>query len=163
MLDNSVLSHKPIPCSGVLVSPFWQQHDAMLLVLVAEGKSSGEVAAAMGVSRNAVIGRARRIGAAWARAAYGGRGRRTKQMSKPTHEWDFPPAGRCVFPHGDPGRPGFGFCGKPVHDLERSYCPECRRLAYRPVATTEAASARWTEQRKTEQAIRMRRQWEAAE
>jgi len=49
-------------------------------------------------------------------------------------------AGECRWPHGDPGTPGFGFCGAPVAFEESSYCGHHRGIAYqkaplRPVST----------------------------
>lgn len=35
----------------------------------------------------------------------------------------------CVFPNGDPGEPGFGFCGD-LAVLDRPYCAHHCRIAY---------------------------------
>jgi GcrA cell cycle regulator len=36
----------------------------------------------------------------------------------------------CQFPHGDPGEPGFHFCGAPVARVGGSYCAACERRCY---------------------------------
>jgi hypothetical protein len=38
---------------------------------------------------------------------------------------------RCQFPIGEPGTPGFKFCGAPVERLGCPYCPTCSKIAYR--------------------------------
>jgi GcrA cell cycle regulator len=38
----------------------------------------------------------------------------------------------CKWPIGDPGRPGFHFCGRSA-DSSSPYCPEHARLAYQPM------------------------------
>ena len=47
---------------------FWREHDARLVELVAGGATTFETAAILGTSKNAVIGRAQRIGLSWARS-----------------------------------------------------------------------------------------------
>ena len=44
--------------------------------------------------------------------------------------WDFPPPGGCLFPHGDVGRPGFGFCAEPVVATGAPYCSQHVQRVY---------------------------------
>jgi GcrA cell cycle regulator len=88
-----------------------------LETLVEEGHSFGEIARRMGLTRNAVIGRAHRQGLT------------REPPLRPIVSWSYPPAGCCHWPHGDPGSPGFHFCGaKPVL-LGRPYCAKHDRRA----------------------------------
>lgn len=43
--------------------------------------------------------------------------------------WDFPAPGGCVFPFGDVGQPGFGFCAEPVQS-GAPYCQKHIRRVY---------------------------------
>ncbi len=114
-------------------SDYWQAHDADLRRLVAEGKTSGQVAREMGVSRNTVIGRARRLGLSWSLSARGGRARLTGpiQPPPPLLPTPFPPPQSCLYPHGDPGDPGFGFCGDEVVEFGHPYCAEHKNITYK--------------------------------
>lgn len=116
-------------------SLFWQQHDGKLCELAAFGATTQEVAAALGVSKNSVISRARRIGVLWARSP-------EPPPPKPARAWDFPPAGRCVFPHGDVTEAGFHFCGGEVVEFGEPYCAEHFLLTHvRQTNVVGAASA----------------------
>jgi hypothetical protein len=52
-------------------------------------------------------------------------------------EWDFPPPGGCLFPFGDVGRPGFGFCSEPVVKTGVPYCREHIQRVYGRGVTRE--------------------------
>jgi hypothetical protein len=41
-------------------------------------------------------------------------------------------ADTCKFPFGEPGKPGFGFCGKPAMRA-KSWCPDCHAVVVRGV------------------------------
>lgn len=79
-----------------------------------------EIGERLGTSKNAVIGKARRIGLPAKRNGV----RRKKSLPPPglPKLCDLNPD-QCRFPIGDPREEGFGFCGKPVISGE-SYCAE---------------------------------------
>lgn len=79
----------------------------------------------LGVSKNAVIGRGYRIGVLWAR--------RPKMQQKPPQKpiAEFPPPGRCVFPHGHPGAADFHFCGAEVARPGVPCCPDHFAICFR--------------------------------
>jgi len=117
-----------------------------------EGASLSVVAAALGTSRNAVAGKVHRLKLASRPSPI------IRGVGKPKPPVPEPPApvpepvvtpptvvrvarrggARCQWPFGDPGRPGFRFCGGPVA-VGRPYCPEHVALAYVPTRTPRAA------------------------
>jgi GcrA cell cycle regulator len=110
----SDLSHKPVHKGNTVTgpSPFWAEHDAELRRYAEQGLTTKAAAEALGVTKNAVIGRARRVGIVWARQPMGGRAKRRIEMQQ--RSWNFPPPGMCVYPLGHPTEPGFHFCSMPV-------------------------------------------------
>jgi GcrA cell cycle regulator len=135
---------------------------ALLKNRIDAGLSCGQIAREIGLSRNAVIGKANRLGLsrertgarniARSRIATQHRTLRAlwakPQLSLPEAPEDS--ANRCSlfelqqwhcrWPIGDPTAENFGFCGnKPADGLP--YCAAHARMAYRP-GTREAGSAR---------------------
>lgn len=118
-------------------SPFWERHDDDLRRLAAEGKTTSQAAAILGVSKNAIIGRSHRItGVTWM-LSRGPRPPKPVAPKKPAIE--FPTAGRCVYPHGDPRRSEFHFCGDAVVYAGAPYCETHAALCWRPDREREAA------------------------
>jgi len=120
-----------------IASPFWREHDATLRELAEHGLTTTQAGMALGVSKNAAVGRGYRIGVVWAR-----RPDMRAEPRKPAAEFppaEFPPAGRCVYPHGHPKEPGFHFCGDRVVELGWPYCPSHTLIAYKPQVQQEAA------------------------
>jgi GcrA cell cycle regulator len=130
---------------------FWEQHDAELRQYAeVDGLTSKEVAEKLGVSRDAVTGRASRIGVRWHNKPLFWKMKQEKKLQKVLAErkaaeemaersakdlwanrtWSFPPYGHCVFPRGDLRKPDFSFCGEPVIRDGKPYCPTHHSLAY---------------------------------
>ena len=114
---------------GNETSAFWLAHDEELRRLAAEGLTTTAVAAVLGTSKSAVIGRASRIGVKWARTPKAPQSRKVPPR-RPPRVWDFPPAGHCVFPFGEPKAEGFRFCAEAVGVEDRAYCRSHHALTH---------------------------------
>jgi GcrA cell cycle regulator len=90
-----------------------------------QGMSASEIAELLGeVSRNAVIGKAHRLGLS---------GRPSPIKKKPTRGATILALTErmCKWPVGDPKHPDFHFCGKGAHP-GLPYCAEHAAIAYQP-------------------------------
>lgn len=99
-----------------------EERTELLRRLWLEGQSASQIAERLGgVTRNAVIGKAHRLGLS-------GRGapvRREPPKAPPPRL-----GGRsCLWPVGDPRQPDFHFCGEPV-EPGKPYCASHCALAY---------------------------------
>ncbi len=96
----------------------------LLKSLWKQGKSASEIAGIIGddISRNAIIGKAHRLGLA-------GRPSPIKKRELKLATLQVITERMCKWPFGDPKKPDFHFCGKAV-DVTVTYCPEHRALAY---------------------------------
>ena len=135
---------------------------ALLKDGIEAGLSCAQIAREIGVSRNAVIGKANRLGLSRFKNVGPGIGRRAARVPRPRTEashrtlvalWARPQpelaeapedsASRCSlldlqqwncrWPMGDPTCENFGFCGN-KHLGNLPYCPLHARMAYRPAA-----------------------------
>lgn len=99
---------------------FWRANDPELRWLVENRATAVAAARALGTTRNAVIGRAYRLGLLWhGSPAY---------VPPPRQTVEFPAPGQCLWPEdGIPRR----WCGARA-EPGRSYCPEHQRRASRP-------------------------------
>ncbi|MEI7608532.1 MAG: GcrA family cell cycle regulator [Rhodospirillaceae bacterium] len=95
-----------------------------LKMLWSEGKTASEIAETLGqdISRNAVIGKAHRLGVS-------GRQSPIKRKSVLGPTLLTMTERMCKWPFGDPKKSGFYFCGHPV-PAAVTYCAEHRALAY---------------------------------
>src|SRR6185437_12770484 len=118
----------------------------MLIRLREEGKSYGQIARAMGISKNAAVGKAQRLGM----------GEPNARHPQPVSLDLFPPPQHCVFPHGNPGEPGFNFCGAQVIGPGEPYCPTHDSLCHVNAAKSAASAAGWTEERRIRAALLQR-------
>ena len=89
-----------------------------------EGLTTAEIGRAVGMSKNAVVGKVHRIGLQ----------KRTSPIArkqKPTDviKLEDLKYGMCSWPEGDPGTDAFQFCGKPVTP-DKPYCPAHCEKAY---------------------------------
>ncbi len=97
--------------------------------LWATGQTAREIAVTLGngISRNAVIGKANRLGLSST----------TTMRVKPITTFAVTPSERsCQWPIGHPTDVGFRFCGKPAL-RERPYCDAHCNIAYRRKFVTE--------------------------
>jgi len=106
----------------------WTDEQVELLkALWGEKKPASEIAQILGedISRNAVIGKAHRIGLP-------GRPSPIKKIND-TRRGGLQVLNErmCRWPFGDPKKPDFHFCGKTV-DVSTTYCAEHRAIAYQP-------------------------------
>lgn len=108
---------------------------AMLRDLWMAGHSARDIAARMTISRHAVLGKTIRMGLRRGRPV----GARVKQ-SAPV---DVQSTLKCQWPHGDPRKRGFRFCGKAPVVPGKPYCEAHCQRAYHKVrdepTTMEAA------------------------
>lgn len=95
--------------------------------LWADGKSARKIGLELGTTKNAVIGRAHRLGLP-ARPI-------PKQFTQrpPPPPRPKPPRRACEWPFGDPGEPDFHFCGAAVFS-HAPYCQEHLLRAHRKQA-----------------------------
>ena len=100
----------------------WSEEAVRVLeTLWAKGATAREIAGRLdGVSRNAVIGKANRLGL---RSRASPIKRREPQRPVPAERG-------CKWPFGHPGEAGFGFCGAPPL-IGRPYCAAHCAIAYR--------------------------------
>jgi len=104
--------------------------DARLADLWADGTPAGDIADNLDTTRNAVIGRAHRLGLG---PHINRNGTRKPMVDRPVVRQAFDALGSdgCKWPHGDPGEPGFHFCGV-RRQPGRPYCAGHLKTAYQP-------------------------------
>jgi len=104
-----------------------------------EGLTTGEIGKALEVSKNAVVGKAHRLGL---------KGRPSPiKRAKPQRAKAEPKirsvielsAHTCRWPIGDPREPGFHFCGKPAMS-GKPYCAEHAAVAYVSSSSSRSGS-----------------------
>ena len=106
-----------------------------LKALWTEGKPASEIAEILGnTSRNAVIGKAHRLGLS-------GRPSPIKMQKITARGATFLTMTErmCKWPFGDPKKPDFHFCGRAI-DVAMTYCAEHRAIAYAPARRSLVAT-----------------------
>ena len=120
-----------------------EERVARLKVLWIEGRTASQISAILGdVSRNAVIGKAHRLGLKGRPSpirkekvvAPKPARRPAVKTSRPTRIGTY----QCHWPIGHPREPGFHFCGAPAID-DKPYCEEHCNMAYRRSDSSAAA------------------------
>lgn len=105
-------------------NPKWwsSERQALLLEAIAAGFDNHEIAAYLGTTRNAVIGKRNRMG--WNQI-------KAEPIVAPKN-WGFDKIGTrdCCWPIGDPGEPDFHMCGEPAWEL-KPYCAMHQRRAWK--------------------------------
>ena len=121
-----------------MTEPFWNEERLAELkrLFCVEGKTTQEIGAILGCSKNAVIGKVTRLRFErdpdaplneWQRDTYERFARRAlKREEKPL----FPSPGGCVYPIGHPGQEGFHFCGSWVRSEGEPYCAKHHAVCY---------------------------------
>lgn len=112
---------------------FWRKNTDAAIALFNDGLSFARIAARLGTTKNAVIGRFDRLGMIGLRKP-------APPPRPPSHKITFPPHGCCVFPFGDPRNPDFHFCGERA-EPGGPYCYGHHRVAYRPTREMELSDA----------------------
>lgn len=100
---------------------------AELVRLWNEGLPTSEIGRRLGTTKNAVVGKAHRMGL----------NKRQSPIRKKVPKVEKPKiirlrelrSGMCSWPHGEPGTPDFQFCGKPIVP-SKPYCAEHCAMAY---------------------------------
>lgn len=130
-LTNTVVDPVPLTKAPALrPTPWTDEQVAELTQLWATGLSSQEIANRMGVTKNAVVGKARRLNLPWRREPKKIEPRQANVMPE-TGEAIYPPfpkRGGCLWARGS-RETGFDFCGDPVME-GKSYCPTHAAKAY---------------------------------
>jgi len=118
--------------------------------LAAQGLSASNIGNELGITRNAVIGKMRRLKIPLLGDSQGGRRagdqrprRKRATLKVPVSEaepkplptnvtlMELVPEG-CRWPMGDPGTPEFAYCGNRRAQINLPYCEGHCRMAYRP-------------------------------
>lgn len=108
------------------MSDWSPSEETRLEALWRSGLSSREIGHQLNKTRNAVIGKLHRLELAG-----------PQKRHEPPH--DVFNGGGCLWPQGNPGEPGFGFCGaEPQHG--KPYCPQHCARAYRQSEETDDAT-----------------------
>lgn len=100
--------------------------------LWAEGLTTGEIGKQLGVSKNAVVGKAHRLGLKGRPSPIKRTGKAPAKAAEPeprVHSMVDLSHNTCRWPIGDPKEPGFHFCGRPTLP-GKPYCAEHAAVAY---------------------------------
>lgn len=129
-----------------MVMEWTEERVAKLKALWGEGRTASQIAVMLGdVTRNAVIGKAHRLGLKGrpspirteklvAHAPKPARRTATQAPVRSSRVSDR----QCHWPIGHPREPGFHFCGAPAID-DKPYCAEHCNVAYRRTESSAAA------------------------
>ena len=102
------------------------------------GDRTADIAVGLGVTKNAVIGKAHRLGLGKHPNAGPLQSHRWAKMNKGPHPYEVIGPRDCRWPIGDPKSLDFHFCGEPA-DEKQSYCAKHQAMAYARPKALEAA------------------------
>lgn len=105
--------------------PAWLEES--LRALWSSGQTASEIAKELGITKNMVVAKARRLNLAVRRPQNANRMAPTPQKFNVTLE-DWPARNQCAFPLGDLTDPGFHFCKEPTEHDGANYCSHHRRI-----------------------------------
>tara|TARA_B100000315_G_scaffold61414_2_gene55760 strand:+ start:688 stop:1050 length:363 start_codon:yes stop_codon:yes gene_type:complete len=105
-----------------------------LTKLWATGLSASEIGRKLGITKNAVVGKVRRLDLAMRRQPA------TPKVDRKVITLDSLKANMCSWPNGEPGTPEFRFCGK-VAEPSKPYCADHCAIAYVPNTKRKATAA----------------------
>ncbi|MEQ8510188.1 MAG: GcrA family cell cycle regulator [Rhodospirillaceae bacterium] len=99
--------------------------------LWSEGLTTGEIGKRLGVSKNAVVGKAHRLGLKSRPSPIRRAGKKPEVKKEETQVYTLATLNSqtCRWPHGDPKEEDFHFCGKPIFQT-KPYCAEHCAQAY---------------------------------
>lgn len=124
---------KVAPSAGVgEQSAMWNDEKIQRLKkLWSEGLTTGEIGKRLGVSKNAVVGKAHRLGLKGRPSPIKRQPNKPVEAKKETRVFTLTDlsAQTCRWPIGDPKHEDFRFCGKPVFP-GKPYCAEHCAVAY---------------------------------
>ena len=127
------------PAHTIMTDPWTPERTAALKSLWGDGLSTREIGLKLGITKNAVVGKAHRLGLSKGNAPVAAPPPVVRLVRLETLG-----AGMCCWPDGEPGTPEFRFCGKPSL-AEKPYCAaHCERAYVRggkDTAKTVAAVA----------------------
>jgi GcrA cell cycle regulator len=123
----------PISTSAI----FWPaERSARLIDMWTRGLSSSEIARELGVTKNAVVGRVRRLNLPWRRQPKKHNIRVSQRGVLNLDSW--PAKDGCLFPIGHLDQPDFHFCGQP--QTNGLYCAAHAAICYVPVRQKKVAA-----------------------
>ena len=105
-----------------------------LTKLWATGLSASEIGRRLGITKNAVVGKVRRLDLAMRRQPA------VPKIDRKIITLDSLKANMCSWPNGDPGKPNFRFCGKPA-EPGKPYCAHHCEIAYVPGTKKKVVAA----------------------
>ena len=122
----------PASAGGGEQGAMWNDEKiARLKKLWSEGLTTGEIGKRLGVSKNAVVGKAHRLGLKGRPSPIKRQPNKPVEVKKETRVFTLTDlsAATCRWPIGDPKHEDFRFCGKPVA-ASKPYCGEHCSVAY---------------------------------
>jgi len=136
-------------------SPWSEARIQLLAGLWREGMSTAEIGRRLGISKNAVVGKAHRLALPSRPSPIKNRSPRPAMPQQPRLRRQPEPAkpqpaklvavqpgtgAPCQWPHGHPGQPGFHFCGQ-ASVAGKPYCSEHAARAYVSAKSRNEAAA----------------------
>ncbi len=113
-----------VPPESKMTTDWTSERTEQLVALWKEGIPTSQMGRRLGVTKNAVVGKAHRLGLPKRQSPIPSKARDTGIV-----KLDGLGAGMCCWPEGEPGKPEFHFCGKPAV-ANKPYCADHCARAY---------------------------------